>query len=260
MKKKSEEFVTNTGKPKHFAGKEATQHVIEAQANGRVDAAENHAVEMSGPLFAATDAARETGILLPLLTLFLSASGALPIVTLTFLALFTLAYTFWKAARSAWLGWSRLERLHRVVAEEKWEIEHHRAQERWELKELYRAKGFEGKLLEDVLDVLMADGDRLLRVMVEEELGLRLEEQEHPLKQSLCAGTGVLLSSLLLLPAFAFFGWGLQLAAALILIAGAGALSAYKEKNKMINAIVWHLGFSVVTFGLAYFMMQVLFQ
>ncbi len=90
--------------------------------------------------------------------------------------------------RSAWLGWSRLERLHRILAQEKWEIEHNREQEREELGVLYAAKGFEGKLLEDVLDVLMADGDRLLKVMVEEELGLTLESQVHPLKQGLGAG------------------------------------------------------------------------
>src|SRR5262249_53556095 len=109
------------------------------------------------------------------------------------------AWLIWKTGRSAWLGWSRIERLHRVVEQEKWEIEHHRQQEREELKALYATKGFEGKLLEDVLDVLMADGDRLLRVMVEEELGLTLESHEHPLKQAVGAGLGVLFSSILCL-------------------------------------------------------------
>src|SRR5262249_44443752 len=137
------------------------------------------------------DAARETCLALALLWLFGLHWAALLI--------FSGAWLIWKTGRSAWLGWSRIERLHRIVAQEKWEIEHHRQQEREELGALYAAKGFEGKLLEDVLDVLMADNDRLLRVMVEEELGLSLHSQEHPLKQATGAFLGVLAGSILTL-------------------------------------------------------------
>src|SRR6185295_12766345 len=84
-----------------------------------------------------------------------------------------------------------------VLEQERWEIEHHRQQERDELKELYRAKGFEGKLLEDVLDVLMADDDRLLKVMLEEEMGLQLAQLDHPMKQGLGAAFGALVSGFL---------------------------------------------------------------
>ena len=93
------------------------------------------------------------------------------------------------------LGWARLERLHRIVEEERYEIENHRQQEREELKELYRAKGFQGKLLDEVVDVLMADGERLLKVMVEEELGLSLQSQEHPLKQGAGSALGAFVAS-----------------------------------------------------------------
>ena len=78
----------------------------------------------------------------------------------------------------------------RLLEEEKWEIEHNRNQEKVELKVLYRAKGFEGKLLDDVVDVLMADDKRALHIMLKEELGMTLEAYEHPLKQSLGALLG----------------------------------------------------------------------
>ena len=58
--------------------------------------------------------------------------------------------------------------------EERFEIAHHRGQEKEELTELYALKGFKGELLDQVINVLMADDNRLLSVMLEEELGLEL--------------------------------------------------------------------------------------
>jgi vacuolar iron transporter family protein len=171
-----------------------------------------------------------------------------------------LGLVFWKTGRSAWLGWFRLERLHRIVAQEQWEIEHHRQQEREELKALYAAKGFEGKLLEDVLDVLMADGDRLLRVMVEEELGLTLESHEHPLKQGLGAFIGSFLAALICsLCFFLYPAWGLVIGAALVLAIGS-AIAAKRERNRIIPAIVWNIGIGAVSFGFVYFMISYFFQ
>ncbi len=43
------------------------------------------------------------------------------------LLIFSAGWVVWKTARSALLGWARIERLHRVIEEERWEIEHHRA-------------------------------------------------------------------------------------------------------------------------------------
>ena len=151
------------------------------------------ALKLPGHISAGSDAARETAIVFLLLAILLNAlTTPTPSIFWLISGVFTFGWFLWKIGRSAWLGWSRLERLHRVMAEEKWEIEHHRKQERTELKALYEAKGFEGKLLEDVLDVLMADEERTLQIMLEEELGLSLEQQEHPLKQSMGAAIGTL--------------------------------------------------------------------
>ncbi len=135
-----------------------------------------------------------------------------------------------------------MERLHRVIEEERWEIEHHRPQEREELAEMYR-KGSEGKLLEEVLDVLMADDNRLLQVMLEEELGLTLEAYEHPVTNRPSApscGALVLPLSFACLGFWAFPSFGLPLLlppSSIILSAPLAKL----EKNRILHSFVWNL-------------------
>lgn len=53
--------------------------------------------------------------------------------------------------------------------------------ERDEVHALYAAKGFQEPLLTQVVDTLCADEDRLLKVMMEEELGLFLYHVNHPI-------------------------------------------------------------------------------
>jgi vacuolar iron transporter family protein len=246
--------------PVHFKGKDPLEHVVENQARGIIDSTEIHGTEIPGHISAFADAARETALVLLLFWTILAPISFPVEQNLLLLALFTCGWLIWKAGRSGWLAWSRLERLHRVVAEEKWEIEHHRQQERDELRELYRAKGFEGKLLEDVLDVLMADGDRLLRVMVEEELGLTLEAYEHPLKQSLGAALGVLAAALLtFFGAWLFIGsgysWGI-LSGSLLAIGLGAVLSAHYQGNKLIQAFVWNVALAILAYGTVHFLLR----
>lgn len=232
--------------PVHFKGKEALSHVVEAEAKGFIEAAEVHGIEMPGHLSALAESAKETAVLLLLLLPFT--------IQWTMLLPLFFGWTLWKFGRSTSLGYSRLERLHRMVAEEKWEIDHHREQEREELTALYAAKGFKGKLLEEVIDVLMADGDRLLRVMVEEELGLRLESQEHPLKQGLGAAFGCLLAVLCTLPLVAFGSNQIAAFAALLVVAVAAGYSAYYNRNRKIAAIVWTIGLTILASASCYFL------
>lgn len=240
--------------PLHFKNKQAIEHVVEAQAAGIVASSEIHGTEIPGRISAATDAARETAILF-LMFAFLIHLFSLP--TLLLLA-FGFGWLVWKTGRSAWLGWSRLERLHRIVAEEKWEIDNHRQQERVELKALYQAKGFEGKLLDDVVDVLMADGDRLLKVMVEEELGLSLEVHEHPLQQALGAFIGVVVSFSICMIGFIINPFIGVIACSTLSVASAAAISAKYEKNQNVPAIVWNLALMSIAFGSFYFIVKLI--
>ncbi len=236
----------------HFKGKEAAEHLIDARMKGRMASAEVHGTELPGHVSAAADAAKETSLILLILWTLLGSDAH------GFILVFLASWLIWKVGRSAILGWSRLERLHRLIEEERWEIEHHRPQEKEELTALYAAKGFSGKLLGEVVEVLMADDNRLLEVMLQEELGLSLESYEHPLKQAAGALLGVVGASLIL--SFALFflpPWGPALAAALIIALSAGT-TAQLEKNSPLPSIVWNLGTAGLAAAAAYFLSQMI--
>lgn len=228
----------------HFKGKDALTHVMETHAKGT--ATEPHGIEIPGHLFAATDTARLLSLFLLLLTTL-----SLPA---RIIGLMGLGMLIGLAGRSAWIGWARLERLHRNLEQEHYEIEHHRAQEREELRALYQQKGFQDPLLDQVVDVLMADDDRLLRIMLEEEMGFSLESYEHPLKQCVGALVGGFLTLLLLACVYYTFSFPYFLATSFLIIGFASGLSAFFEKNKLIPSIVWGLGIAGLSFGMVYFL------
>ncbi|NGX60747.1 MAG: hypothetical protein K940chlam9_00215 [Chlamydiae bacterium] len=241
---------------KHFDEKDPLLHVMEKRVEGMASFSESHGAEMPGHVAAGADSARETGIVLLLVWLFLAFLGIGPEASGVCLLSFGLGWFIWKTGRSSWLGWTRLERLHRVIEQEKYEIEHHRPQEREELVALYQAKGFEGKLLDDVVDVLMADQDRLLKVMLEEELGLTLQAYEHPLQQALGAAVGSFVAILVSIVSFYLAPiWGIPIAATLLVSGGAIVSSVY-EKNRVISSVVWNVCVAVLSFGVAYFVFQ----
>lgn len=244
--------------PSHFKGKDALEHVIEARIRGYKAREEIHGTEIPGHYSAAADAAKETALILLILwTLFRTMPISLDLFLYSLFFIFITGWLIWKVGRSAILGYSRLERLHRLIEEERWEIEHHRAQEKEELAALYAAKGFSGKLLDEVVHVLMADDNRLLQVMLEEELGLNLGSYEHPLKQATGALVGAVGSALIM--SFGFFllpAWGPPLCACIV-ISLAAASSAQLERNKIFPLIIWNLATAAVAVGAVYFITQI---
>ncbi len=225
----------------HFQGKTIPDHLKEARTRGALASAEVHGAEIPGHLTALADSSKDSAIALLILWALLSQSGLAHTFSWLLLAAFSLGWLIWKTGRSALLGWARLERVHRVMEQERYEIQHHRAQEKAELTELYRAKGFQGKLLEDVVDVLMADDNRLLTIMLEEELGLSLETYEHPLKQSFGAFAGTLLACLLLLITFYFLPSFAFPCTALLLVGLSSLTTAKLEGNALLPALIWNL-------------------
>ncbi len=242
----------------HFQGKEAIGHIAEVQAEGILSSLESHYNHAVGHYQAAYEAAREASLVLSMLILLLTLFSSPQVLPL--LIIFAAGWTIWKVAKSAWLGWQRLEKFHRLIAEEKWEIEHHREQEREELIALYGAKGFEGALLKEVVDVLMSDEDRLLRVMIEEELNLQLENQEHPLKEAFGALLGSSISCTLILSTFYLFpSWGspwVPLSLALFIMGVASAFSAFEKKNQSIHAAIWNISIGTLCLICIYFLFE----
>jgi len=239
--------------PNHFEGKDPLEHVIEARRKGKLAASEIHGEELSGHYSAAGSAAKETAIII--LILLALTNTISPYLLLSFL----FGLLIWKTSSSAILGWRRLERLHRLIEEERWEIEHHRPQEREELTALYAAKGFSGKQLEEVIDVLMADDNRLLQIMLEEELGLNLEAFEHPLKQAVGAAMGVIGASALLVFGLSFLPYWGALLCGLFVIAVAAGFTAHLEKNRPLSAIIWNIAAAMLASGCAYFLGQLFY-
>ena len=240
----------------HYKGKSALAHVAERKAQGILSFAETHGTEIPGHIHAFADTLRGSSLLFLLHWMLLREAGASGARMWAFILIFFCGWLLWNAGRSAWLGFSRLERMHRIVEQERNEIKTHRSQEREELAELYRAKGLEGKLLEDVIDVFMADDERLLQIMVDEELCLNLGTHVHPLQQGVGAALGVFVAGgLALLCGTIFPEIGIYLST-LLGMGGGAAISSYYEKNQMIPAVVWSVGLGAVSSGTVYFLLQ----
>jgi len=242
----------------HFQGKDALTHVREKRKEGMLSISEVHGTEMPGHFSAAVDACKESSIALLLIWVFLVLLKVPHLASLGAFIAFGTGWAAWKAGRSGRLGWQKLERLHRLIEQEKYEIEHHRPQEREELVALYQAKGFEGKLLDEVVDVLMADQDRLLKVMLEEEMGLTLQAYEHPLQQIVGALVGALVS--LAIGTLFFFtlpSFGMWIAT-FISLALASIFSAIYEKNRVIPAIIWDMSLGALALGTAFFLFKII--
>lgn len=61
---------------------------------------------------------------------------------------------------------------------EYWEIDNLREREIEEIREIYQKKGFSGKLLEEIVEVIISDKDRWVDVMMKEELEMIREPKE----------------------------------------------------------------------------------
>jgi len=241
----------------HFQGKSANDHLKQARLKGMIASSEIHGMEMPGHIAAFADTLKDTSI--ALLVIWAVSLHLLPASTsLSLMIVFSTCWLIWKPARSALLGWGRLERLHRLIEEERWEIEHNREQEKLELTEMYAGKGFSGKLLEELIDVLMSDDNRLLQIMLEEELGLTLEIHEHPLKQAGGAALAVILSAALLILSFWLSPYyGLPIVAACLIVISA-IVTSRLERNKKTSGLVWHLSVAGCIGAAAYMVSKML--
>lgn len=240
----------------HFKGKTAYEHLKDARKKGRIASESVHGAEPSGYVIAGIDACKETTMYLFMAYLLLLPFSFDTAQKLILFACFTFGLILWKTTRSALLSWARMERVHRLIKEEKFEIENNRAQEKEELLELYQAKGFKDKQLEEVVEVLMADDNRLLQIMLEEELGLSMGSFEHPLKQCIGAALGVLIGA-----CFAWLGvYGADfpglIASSLLAITLSSFLAAKHLNNDITKHIVWNLSSAFLSLGCLYFLMQ----
>lgn len=210
--------------------------------------------ELPAHIASAVNSIKETAALSLALFVILQTSAKEPSDLLFLLTIFLAVFLLYKMCQTALAAWQRLNKLNSIIESEKYEIEHHRSQEKKELETIYSIKGFSGKLLEDVVGTLMADDNRLLQVMIEEEMGLTLGQFEHPLKQSFFAGLGVLFASCLILASL-FFGSYFEFYITVALMAALASAVAIKEERDNISFIIfWNIASLAFLGFAAYFL------
>lgn len=121
------------------------------------------------------------------------------------------------------------EVLEQRIATERYEIEHEPEEERAELHDIYRRKGFSGPLLHHVVGHLTADQDRWHRALVHDELGVVDDTRINPWRQGSQVGLAFIIGGLiptipvlLSLPQARWWAYGLTALTALTL----GAIKA----------------------------------
>jgi vacuolar iron transporter family protein len=244
--------------PNHFKGKDAIGHVVDARVKGRIATSESHGLEVPGHIGELLNSIKETSALLLLLWVSMQAMKIPDLQILYLYTFFFFGWIIWTTGKCAFLGWWRLKRLNRLISEEKWEIEHHRDQEKQELEALYKAKGFSGKLLQDATEVLMADDNRLLQVMLEEEMGLTLSSFEHPLKHALFAAIGVFSTFLVICGSIFYIPtYGIYISAS-FMIGLSIIVAAKKEKADLMSSTIWLLGIVGLAFAFSYYISQII--
>ncbi len=82
--------------------------------------------------------------------------------------------------------------------------------ERSEIREIYRNKGFEGELLDHIVDTITANEDVWVAVMMAEEHQLQPTNRRHTLRAALVVGFSAIIGSLIPLIPFMFFSVDIQ--------------------------------------------------
>lgn len=143
---------------------------------------------------------------------------------------------------------------------ERSEVRDHFAHECEEVRALYAAKGFEGDLLEQVVDTLTSDDDRLLKVMMEEELGLLVHHVTHPLLVGVWNFGGSLLVGLVVaLPTIWLSSSAAQVwvpTGGAVVLGAVSLIAAQAARRGFVEFFVAGAMMAVATSGVAFFLAQ----
>lgn len=161
---------------------------------------------------------------------------------------------------------SEIENFEKHEEMEYWEVENMPEAEREEIRQIYRAKGFEGELLEQVVDVITADKDRWVDVMMKEELEM-MKKSKSPLAMGAVTFISFILVGFIPLLAYVLdyiSGQGVQnlFGTAIILTSIAfiliGLLKAFVNEKSIFKGILETLFLGSTAAILAYYVGNVL--
>jgi VIT1/CCC1 family predicted Fe2+/Mn2+ transporter len=123
------------------------------------------------------------------------------------------------------------------VQRERDEIRRWPDRERDEVRAIYRAKGFSGALLDDIVKHITADSGRWSNVMMREELGFGSEVQEPPLRSGGIVGAAYLVGAAVPMMPYLFVHPPLGIAVSAI--ATVAALFAVGAAKTLVTARSW---------------------
>jgi VIT1/CCC1 family predicted Fe2+/Mn2+ transporter len=230
---------------KHIKEKSVVEHLAKARQKGYLASVELHNFGFSSKLFSFMDAFRD-GIILFTLILLCASQMIWPLAV---------GFALWRGLKITLQGFMRLERLHFLIEEEKYEIDHHRDEEKQELMAMYEAKGFKGAILEEVVATLMADDNRLLQIMLEEEMGVSFETLDHPVVSGSMATLGTF-AALGLLMALTLVPFGIIVGPLLLIM----ITSLYETKKQQLPSfmhVTWSLASLLFVFTISYFINKI---
>lgn len=141
---------------------------------------------------------------------------------------------------------------------ERAEIRDHFEEECEEIRAMYAAKGFREPLLGQIVDTLAADDDRLLKVMMEEELGLSMYHINHPLIVGMWNFAGALAAGLVLaLPASMLepqqVRWWMPIGGGVVLLV-VSIIAAQVTRRGILEFFAVGTVMAAVTGGVVYFL------
>ena len=119
---------------------------------------------------------------------------------------------------------------------EKWEIDHISKGEKEEIRALYENYGFQGKILEEIVEKITANKKIWLKVMMEQELKLEPIDRKKTLPTAILVGISALVGSLIPLLPFFFLSTKpaiiISLLATAITLFGVGYYKAQKTLGR----------------------------
>lgn len=150
------------------------------------------------------------------------------------------------------------ELLKSEIAKEEWEMENKPDVERQEIEEIYKAKGFEGKDLEMIVNKITSNKKVWLDTMLTEELKLNIEVVGNPLKSAFRMFGAFLLGGILpIIPFFFAHGYLPIVIAVGISLSTSFAVGAVKSRLAQTHIIKGGLemaglgtGIALVGFGI----------
>jgi len=137
--------------------------------------------------------------------------------------------------------------------QEEWEIDNLEEQEREEIRDIYREKGFKDKLLEDVVRIITSRRKVWVDTMMKEELGL-IEDEKNPVHSSVSTFVGFNVVGLIpLIPFMVFMIIGIEQNSEAFVYSIVFVLAAFflvgMIKGKIVKKSMLHSGINTLIIG-----------